>query len=248
MKGRGALSRTFVIADLHGRYDLLALAIQQIEDISGDGGTIVFTGDYVDRGPWSRQVIERLISGPADPKKWRWVCLRGNHEDMMVAALADPEKALWQWLCNGGDTTLVSYGGGDESFPDPAARVPEKHVAWLKSLPYLHTDRHRLFVHAGVKLDVPLDAQSEHDMLWMRYQDDDENGYGDKHIVHGHHAFENGPRLLRGRTNLDTLAWFTGRLSIGVFEDQQPGGPASVIAVNGPPIENLQIFSLHRLP
>ena len=93
---------------------------------------------------------------------------------------------------------------------------------------------HRVYVHAGVDPARLLDAQDETTLLTKRYAADDASGHGARHVVHGHHPFRDGPKLLRGRTDLDTLAWQTGRLVIGVFEDEQPGGPTELIEVKGP--------------
>ena len=115
------------------------------------GGTIVTIGDYVDKGPDSRQVIERLLPGIA--AGWKLVALKGNHDAMMVDALRNPSK-MASWLEKGGDAALASYGG------DPAA-IPQSHLAWLDGLRLMHVDDHRLYVHAGVDPEVPLDQQSE---------------------------------------------------------------------------------------
>ena len=87
----------------------------------------------------------------------------------------------------------------------------------------MHVDAHRLYVHAGVDPEIPLDQQSEATLLWKRYPKGFPGGFGDLHVVHGHDNFPEGPLLYEGRTNLDTLAWRTGRLTIGVFDDETPG-------------------------
>lgn len=235
------MTKTFAIADLHGRHDLLLKAIERIEQSSHSGGTVVFTGDYVDRGPASRQIIETLIAGPQTPG-WKWICLRGNHEEIMLAGCMG---MLHWWLPNGGGATLVSYGGqaGGNAY-DAVAKVNEAHLEWMRNLPVMHNDGKRLFVHAGAQADVPLDQQDEQKNTWMLYPDGAEDGYvfgeWDLHVVHGHHQHEDGPLLLKGRTNLDTLAWWTGRLVIGVFDDDVPGGAVSTIEVRGPHIEDLR--------
>ena len=155
---------------------------------------IVTIGDYVDKGPQSRQVIERLLPGIAGG--WRFVALKGNHDAMMVEALRDPAK-MAAWLEKGGDAALASYGG------DPAA-VPQAHIAWLDGLRLMHVDAHRLYVHAGVEPEVPLDRQSEKTLLWKRYPKGYSGGFGDRHVVHGHDNYPDGPLLYEGRTNLDT--------------------------------------------
>jgi serine/threonine protein phosphatase 1 len=220
------MSLTYVIPDIHGRDDLHCEGLAGISAHSGgDGGVIVTIGDYVDKGPASRQVVERLLSGVAGGR--RLVALKGNHDAMMVAALRDPSQ-MASWIEKGGDAALASYGG------DPAA-VPPSHLAWLDGLLLMHVDHHRIYVHAGVDPALPLDQQSEATLLWKRYPKGFSGGYGERHVVHGHDNFPEGPLLHEGRTNLDTLAWRTGRLAIGVFDDNRPGGPVDFIVVKGSP-------------
>jgi serine/threonine protein phosphatase 1 len=222
------MSLTYVIPDIHGRYDLLSEALAGITARSdSEAGVIVTIGDYVDKGPQSKQVIDRLLPGVAEG--WRLVALKGNHDAMMVEALRDPAK-MASWLEKGGDAALASYGG------DPAA-VPPAHIAWLDRLRLMHADAHRLYVHAGVDPELPLDRQSETTLLWKRYPKGFPDGYGELHVVHGHDNHPDGPLLYAGRTNLDTLAWRTGRLTIGIFDDDRPGGPVDFIVVKGPPAE-----------
>ena len=219
------MSLTYVIPDVHGRYDLLCEGLSDISAHSqGSAGVIVMLGDYVDKGPDSKQVIDRLLSGVADG--WNLVALKGNHDAMMVEALRDPSK-MTAWMEKGGDAALASYGG------DPAA-VPQSHIAWLDQLRLMHVDTHRLYVHAGVDPDISLARQNEATLLWKRYPKGFSGGFGELHVVHGHDNFPEGPLLYQGRTNLDTLAWRTGRLTIGVFDDDRPGGPIDFIEVRGP--------------
>ena len=214
---------TYVIPDIHGRDDLLSRALAAISDHrGGEGGVIVMIGDYVDKGPHSRQVVERLLSGIAGRNL---VALKGNHDAMMVAGLRDPTKLAF-WIEKGGDTALASYGGR------PSA-VPEAHVAWLDQLPLMHVDAHRVYVHAGVDPELPLALQNETTLLWKRYPKGYSGGFGTRHVVHGHDNDPEGPLLFEGRSNLDTLAWRTGRLTVGVFDDDRPGGPVELIVVRG---------------
>jgi serine/threonine protein phosphatase 1 len=154
------------------------------------------------------------------------IALKGNHDAMMVKALRDPSK-MPTWMGKGGDDALASYGGD-------AAAVPESHLAWLDGLRLIYTDRHRVYVHAGVDPGMALSDQSETTLLCKRYPKEDQTGFGDFHVVHGHDNCPEGPLLYRGRTNLDTLAWRTGRLTIGVFDDDKPGGPIDLLIVRGP--------------
>jgi serine/threonine protein phosphatase 1 len=220
------MSLTYVIPDIHGRDDLLGEALAGIAAHShGDAGVIVTIGDYVDKGLESKQVIDRMLSGIADGQ--RLVALKGNHDAMMVEALRNPDK-MDSWLGKGGDAALASYGG------DPAA-VPHAHIAWLDRLRLMHLDTYRLYVHAGVDPDIPLDRQSEATLLCKRYPKGFSAGYGERHVVHGHDNDPDGPLLFEGRTNLDTAAWRTGRLTVGVFDDDRPGGPVDFILVKGLP-------------
>jgi diadenosine tetraphosphatase ApaH/serine/threonine PP2A family protein phosphatase len=216
-------SKTYVVPDLHGRFDLLETALARIE--AAPPGRVVFTGDYIDRGPQSREVLERLIAGP-QLAGWRWICLKGNHEDMLIQASADPRKLRW-WLDNGGDATLISYGRKRGEAAD-ASRIDPVHIEWMRALPLFFEDAFRLYVHAGVDEGVPLSEQS-HNLMWKRYRPDIDVGYGDLHVVHGHDPAEDGPKLFARRTDLDTGAFFTGRLVVGVFDDDIPGGPAALV-------------------
>jgi serine/threonine protein phosphatase 1 len=132
------------------------------------------------------------------------------------------------WIGKGGDQALQSYGG------DPAA-VPQAHIDWLDRRPLTHLDRYRLYVHAGVDPNLPLERQAEQTLLNKRYPPGEPSGFGDLHVVHGHDNFPDGPLLYAGRSNLDSQAWRTGRLVVGVFDDDKPGGPVDLLEIKGPP-------------
>lgn len=224
------MSLTYVIPDLHGRADLLDEALLRIAaDASrrgmNSGGTIVTLGDYVSKGPDSRGVVERLSANP--PREFTLIALKGNHDAMMVGALRDGVDPK-EWLGKGGSSTLESYGG-------EVLSVPPSHLAWLDARPLMHEDAHRLYVHAGVDPTLPLYAQNEKTLLWKCYPKTEAGGYGARHVVHGHDNQIDGPLLFTGRSNLDTAAWRTGRLVIGIFDDEMPGGPVDFITVQGKP-------------
>jgi len=208
---------TYAVPDLHGRYDLFCKAIDAIA--ARGGGKVVFLGDYIDRGPQSREIVAALIAGAPDGQSW--VCLKGNHEDMMVETIQAPLEPDW-WIGNGGAATVGSYGG----------EVPMAHVRWLAALPLTLEDEHRFFSHAGGNPGKPIADQAEQDLCWFRCPRNADYTIGGKHTVHGHTPFRDGPVLLPGRTNLDTYAVGTGRLAIGAFDDAKPGGPVEVIELS----------------
>lgn len=227
------MSLTYAFADLHGRYDLMVQALNAIFRRPG-GGTVVTLGDYVDRGPESHQIISHLMTLREAPQDgWKVVCLKGNHEDIMLQSIRKPLNPHW-WIGNGGGGTLISYGHPTTGTVDYSV-VPEDHLNWLDALPLMHIDKHRIFVHAGVDPRCPLDEQDAQNVMWKLYDERDEGGHRQRHVVHGHHQFAEGPIYKKNRTDLDTFAWYTGRLVVGVFDDDKSGGPIETIEIKGEP-------------
>ncbi len=228
---------TYAVPDLHGRFDLLKMAYAAMTDHArGLAGLIVHLGDYVDRGPDGRRVVEFLMDAETVPSGWKRICLRGNHEDMMIAAASSAELCDQKWMPNGGDSTLISYGAAyGDTIEKGMSLIPSEHVTWMKHLRLMHIDDHRVFVHAGVNANLPLDTQDDREVVSMRYPNDFEDGHGERHVVHGHTPKIKGPLVYRGRTNIDTYAWATGRLVIGVFDDMQAGGAVEFLEVTGQP-------------
>ncbi len=191
---------------------------------SGEAGVIVTIGDYVNKGPQTRQVIERLLPGIGGG--WRFVALKGNHDAMMVEGLRDPAKLAF-WLERGGDTALASYGG------DPAA-VPQAHIAWLDQLRLLHVDAHRLYVHAGVEAGIAAGgAERKNAVVETLPEGRFRAGSASSTSCTATTMIPKARCCIEGRTNLDTAAWKTGRLTVGVFDDDRPGGPVDLIVVQG---------------
>lgn len=213
----------YAIADLHGRYDLLSKAIDEFRSRTNyEGDKFITLGDYIDRGPDSKKIIDRLMKEQAEQPE-TFVCLKGNHEAMMVETVTTPLMPSW-WVGNGGDATLQSYGWGGPPYSIVAYDViPKAHIEWMNNLPISYESEKQVFVHAGVPADdLDLKDQDKEQMIWMLYSKDDPGGYRGKHVVHGHLQFADGPHTWKGRTDLDTFAWNTGRLVIGVFDDTQP--------------------------
>jgi serine/threonine protein phosphatase 1 len=222
------MSRSYAIPDLHGRYDLLDAAIEKILDHSrGHETRIITLGDYIDRGPNSRQVMEHLVNWSSEGLPL--VALKGNHEAMMWECCKNLSDLAW-WIKNGGDQTILSYGQCATATL-PLSAIPADHLDWIAKLPSMYVDRHRIYVHAGVDDGLPLDHQVDKILLWKRYPEGSKKGHRQRHVVHGHDAKPDGPVLTKGRTNLDTLAWKTGRLVIGFFDDDVPGGPLELLEI-----------------
>ncbi|WP_283809611.1 metallophosphoesterase family protein [Bradyrhizobium manausense] len=199
---------------MHGCFDKLQTLLALCEIVrGGESARFIFIGDYVDRGPDSRQVVDFLIRQQSDQGS-HVICLRGNHETMLVRA-ADKlrsDRDLMTWWRNGGEQTLDSYGADDPS------ELPAEHISWMKQLPLVHEDRQRLFVHAGIRLDVPLALQSEEDLLWIREPFlSSKDDYG-LLVVHGHTpTTSRQPDLRANRLNLDTGACFGGPLTAAAW-------------------------------
>lgn len=230
---------TFAIGDLHGRFDLLEKAIIKAESIAGSRkGTFVVCGDFIDRGPDSKKIIERLIKGP-DYSNWDWVVLQGNHESMMLECI----KRLnfpW-WINNGGNTTLTSYGYKNGDGWEPK-RIPQEHLDWLEELPTYYIDQYRAFVHAGFNPSVELEEQKKDMMQWIRDSRSDNYSFLGRHVVHGHEQYEDGPILNTDKTNLDTFAWLYGKLGMAVFNNEVAGGPIEIVMIEGEPHPYLEHF------
>jgi serine/threonine protein phosphatase 1 len=208
------MSLTFAIGDIHGCFSKLEALIAHCTAYAGRRQfSFVFLGDYVDRGPDSRRVIEELMSW-ADHRSDASIFLKGNHEDMLASALAD-SRAVNEWLTHGGVETLESYNVNDVS------ALPKAHTDWMKMLPLSHDDGRRFFVHAGIDPAAPLARQTERTMLWTRKHKQTMTDPG-RLIVHGHVPLRSGlPEQHRYRLNLDTAAVYGGPLTAGVFNDEQ---------------------------
>ena len=217
--------RVYAVGDVHGRSDLLDVLLAMIaEDAAtsaADRRVVVFLGDYVDRGADSRGVVDRLAAGP--PEGFAWVCLRGNHEDMMLSFMADRSLGP-AWMRNGGLPTLTSYLGPEAERMDLAelqraliAALPTRHLEFLKTLSLTHYEGDYLFVHAGVRPGVALSRQSPADLLWIRDPFLDSQASHGKVVVHGH-SIDWRPVERPNRIGIDTGAFTTGHLTALALE------------------------------
>ncbi|MCK1493518.1 serine/threonine protein phosphatase [Bradyrhizobium sp. 180] len=215
--------RVYAIGDVHGRADLLQSLLTVIDaDLARSApqrAIQVFLGDYVDRGPDSRGVLDLLI---ARSKSHETVCLKGNHEVFLLEVLKDPAR-LQEWRHYGGLLTLVSYGITPTMNPSAEQQVelierlkralPPEHLTFLQQLRSSFTCGDFFFVHAGVKPGVALDRQKDEDLLWIRDEFlNCEDRFG-KYIVHGHTPV-GAPDIRPNRINIDTGAYATGNLTL----------------------------------
>lgn len=229
--------RVYAIGDIHGCLDPLERLLEKIDDdLAGHEGEahLVFLGDYVDRGPDSRGVIERLVAGPLPGS--HAVFLMGNHEQKMVELLdrsADKGDAS-AWLAFGGDATMASYGvepsdllAANRPIEDVLSDiVPGPHRDFLVGLDNHHRIGDYLFVHAGIRPGVALEEQSARDKMWIRapfLESKDDHGV---HVVHGHTPTK-GPDRRPNRTGIDTGCCYGGDLTAIRLESTQ----ADIIAV-----------------
>jgi serine/threonine protein phosphatase 1 len=227
MQTRNEKIRLYVIGDIHGRLDLLDRLIDAIKcdvDEYGNDCLTVTLGDYIDRGSYSRGVIDRLLANPfATP----YIALKGNHEMLLEAFLADPEVGE-HWRRLGGLKTLHSYGvpvSGlmvGKAYEEAADRLrdamPVEHTSFLRSLKTSHSNDKYFLCHAGVRPGIPLERQRDEDLLWIRDEFLSSTMDFGKIVVHGHTPVEE-PEVLPNRINIDTGAFATGRLTCVVLDN-----------------------------
>ena len=224
-------TRLYAVGDVHGRMDLLdrllAAILRDASRSRAPRRLIVFLGDYVDRGPNSREVIETLRQGPPKTPQWagfRWIALRGNHEDSLLRFLDDIDIGP-MWLANGAYATIRDYVGETTPPPDdlPALQealrhaLPAEHAAFLDALPACHVEGDYYFVHAGVRPGVPLDRQSPDDLLWIRRPFLAAAADHGKLVVHGH-SISPIPDVHPNRIGIDTGAYYSGHLTALIAE------------------------------
>jgi serine/threonine protein phosphatase 1 len=215
--------RVYAVGDIHGRRDLLDVLLAQIaEDDSARGPAetvIIFLGDLVDRGPDSAGVVERLVAFAKEKPSARF--LMGNHDEVFLKA-AEGDAAATRYLVRiGGEPTILSYGIDPEEYRTLdyetlaqrfAAAVPPEHLAFISGFEQSIALDDYLFVHAGVRPGVALDAQEETDLRWIREHFLGHDGDFGKCIVHGHTISDN-VEARPNRIGIDTGAYMTGRLT-----------------------------------
>lgn len=228
--------RIYAIGDIHGQLEKLraahALIAADRERTGDQTAPVVHLGDFIDRGPDSKGVIDHLIAGRE--RGAPWICLKGNHDRIFLGYLTtgDPTDHVLRkgltWLDPpmGGLETLASYGVTKRFWTSDAAlleaarkAVPDAHLAFLQGLEARFETPEFFFCHAGIRPGVALDQQVEDDLVWIRspfLEDTRDHG---KIVVHGHTPVDT-PEHYGNRIDLDTGAGFGRALTVAVFEGQ----------------------------
>ena len=199
------MGKIFAIGDIHGSIDRLQDLMQKIPiDFAND--TLLFIGDYIDRGPGSVEVVEYLM----DLKKRvpEIILLKGNHEDMLEKYLDGTDR--FTYLLNGGQSTLDSYLSKthrSDSFP-----IPAEHIDFFKSLRLYYETEAYIFVHAGLRPKIPLASQKTEDLLWIRDKFLYSKYNFGKPVVFGHTPLEK-PLVEPNKIGIDTGAVYGNALT-----------------------------------
>jgi serine/threonine protein phosphatase 1 len=223
--------RIYAVGDIHGRADLLVKLhklIQKDAQIYGQEKTkkIIYLGDYIDRGLESKTVIDILLTQPL--QDFQHIFLKGNHEDLLLRCIGDPQT--WPaWIGLGGAATALSYGARlrpseaeddniDERMrQDFLQRIPLEHRSFLEGLQLNCRSGDYLFVHAGVRPHVPLEQQDPQDLMWIREDFLRHKASLGVVVVHGH-SISLKPEVLPERIGIDTGAYATNALSCIVLD------------------------------
>lgn len=226
----------YAIGDIHGRADLLAAIHERIaadaQQRAAQRKLVVYLGDYVSRGEDSRRVVDRVREWL--PAGFKRICLKGNHEDLLLRFLDGDLDAGRHWFDYDGLDALADYG---VTTPDRQARddtsvaalrdrfaaaLPPSHLGFFRSLSVRHRAGDYCFVHGGVRPGVPLAQQNDHDCMWIRKAFLDSNADHGAIVVHGH-SIAGQPEIRHNRIGIDTGAYQTGVLTCLVLEGANAG-------------------------
>jgi len=195
----------FAVGDIHGTFDKLTLMLDRLV-IDWAQDTLLFIGDYIDRGPQPFEVVERLVE--LRKQHPSTVFIRGNHEDMLLNYLAGRDPFLY--LANGGQSTLDAYATRRRDTGAPL--IPEAHIDFFESTVLYHQTEMFIFVHAGLRPKVPLRKQLTEDLLWIR-EDFIRSSYDfGRVVVFGHTPFSE-PFVGRNKIGIDTGAVYGNKLT-----------------------------------
>lgn len=223
--------RTFVVGDVHGHLDELRALLERLGEEAAPGDALVFVGDYIDRGPDSKGVVELVMAQADGGWDGPVTALRGNHEALLLDFLdPEPEHDPSIWLMNGGVETIDSYGGLSVE-EDVAALIPPEHLEFFRSTYLWHEDENGLYVHAGFLPEIEPDEQGEETMLWVR-DEFIQSDYAWRKVVVFGHTPQYERKLLDGLTGRGPRWRVLDRPEkIGIDTGAAYGGPLTAVAL-----------------
>jgi serine/threonine protein phosphatase 1 len=203
------MNKIYVIGDIHGCLEKLKDLMSKI-DIDRQNDTLIFIGDYIDRGRFSKEVVDYILQ--LQSKYKNLVCLLGNHENMFLRYLEGVDEGMY--LANGGINTLHSYEISlYDDIEKRKSKVPADHQTFFKSLlPYYETKDY-IFVHAGLNPDAPMTEQEMYDLLWVRYEFIGSEKDIGKIVVFGHTPVGEKPLIRKNKIGIDTGVVYGGKLT-----------------------------------
>ncbi|WP_035245341.1 metallophosphoesterase family protein [Desulfogranum mediterraneum] len=207
-----SINRTIVIGDIHGCLESLNTLLEQLSDRAD---TFIFLGDYVDRGPCSREVVERILRLRREHP--RVITLQGNHDLMFLHFLEGRDPSMF--LRFGGSQTLASYQLQART-AGPAEAIPPDHLHFFRSLPLYYEDQHALYVHAGLQPGCHLSLQRAEWCLWAREEFLATSFDFGKPVIFGHTPFDR-PLLAANKIGIDTGAVYGGTLTALLLPERQ---------------------------
>lgn len=233
------MRKLYAIGDVHGCFDALMGVMKLIgEDKGDDEATIVFLGDYVDRGPDSQRVVDALIKLQAyseqPGRKTKYVFLKGNHEEMMLGGIhAD------SWYMNGGSETMESY----EAMGEAGKVTFDAHKQWMnKNLKLYAKIGKYFFVHAGLNPLCQLEKQDSGDMIWDRTFNSWNGPFSDDvFVIHGHTPVKQVD-IHKHQMNIDTGCVFGQQYS------EQYGDLTAVRLPDDPSTKDFKFFTARQYP
>lgn len=208
------MNRILVIGDIHGCYYSLMDLLYKVK-LNKQNDKIIFLGDYIDRGKNSCLVLEFLISLQKEMSSDKCICLRGNHEQMMISAFNERDTYLWK--LNGGNKTIRSYYKIYQSGIMPTI---QKHLNWIKSLPLLYETDKNVFCHAGLPHIKILDNTDE-DILWDINWINTKTEPNEKQVVFGHYYNNEVFKTKNGNIGIDTGCVYNNKLTALVINKDE---------------------------
>lgn len=239
----------FAVGDVHGELRKLLALNDQMSDLAEElpGRKLaVYLGDYIDRGPSSRQVVDEIQRQQSEGLRGfdDTLPIKGNHEEFMVVSVEEDLETIQEiaasgtpvvvedvffdprfrklhtmkhsWLVNGGIETLASY-----AISDSPSEILVGHAEWMRNLPASHREGDFFFVHAGIAPGRPLNEQHQKDLLWIRHEFLGSREDHGVRVVHGHTPADR-PQIYENRIGIDTAACFGGKLTCAVLDMSKP--------------------------